>query len=150
VKRAALGLALALVVAITGTAWACPAPPRDDPNWRCTKYDRFVKQLPELPVINVYVRDKRGALPKKKSRVMKHLTSSGWHARKDQGVQDKLQLFDASDVPDTYDAVDGARQLFVRGVDKHKRKLQVTLDDGVFTVTRCKERGHVRTCLVRQ
>lgn len=143
-------IAIALIAILAGTAWPCPGPPPDDDgSWRCAKYDRMDRRLTVAPV-QVYVRDEPGALPRKVRKVMRHLTSSGWHSRAGEPNPEVLQLFDAANVPDTYDAIDGARAAFVRDLDRVDGQLRVTLDDGTFVVQRCKERKRMRTCLVRQ
>jgi hypothetical protein len=150
VRRAAI--AFALIVAMAGTAWPCPAPPPgDDGGYRCAKYDRMYDRI-DLPMptpVQVYVRDEKGTLPKKTKKAMRYLTSSGWHARAGEPTTETLQLFDAANVPDTYEAVEGARQVFIRSLEKIDHQLQITLDDGTFKVIRCKEKKRTRTCLVR-
>jgi len=146
VRRAAV--AVALIAAFASTAWPCPAPPPDDDGtYRCTK--TYGRDPIVVPQVDIYVRDEPGALPKRGKRVMRHLTSSGWHARADQASPETLQVFDAANVPDTYEAIDGARQVLIRSIAKVERRYQVTLDDGTFEVKRCKERKRTRTCLVR-
>lgn len=138
-----LAASLIVLAALTATAWACPPPPSDDPRYRCSKYDYLT-----TPVATVYVRDARGELPRRKANVMRHLTSAGWHARADQTSQ-QLQLFDAADVPDSYDAW-GGLQVLVQGLEQVDHVWRVTIDGAWFAVMRCKEHGAMRTCLVRQ
>lgn len=141
---------IALLIAMTGTARPCPPPPPDDDgSYRCAKYDRFYERLPAIEPVKVYVRDEKGSVPRRTKNVMKHLTSSAWRSRGGEATVETLQLFDGANVPDTYEAVDGARAVFVRTVEKIDHKVYVALDEGTFVVMRCKDGKRRRTCLVR-
>jgi len=135
--------AVILLVLGLGPASAWPCPASNDLEYRCTKYDFMF-----MPVAQVYVRDTAGELPRRKVNVMKHLTSAGWHSRADQGTQQTMQVFDAANVPDTYEALGGI-QVFAQALDKVEHVWRVSIDGAWFQVMRCKEHDKMRTCLVR-
>lgn len=134
------------VLLTAGTAWPCP--PSDDPEWRCTKYDFLYEKMYVAPV-QIYVRDERGAAPRRTKNMMKHLTGSRWHARNDQAQVDVVRLLDPATLDDAYEAVADARDVVVTRLEKVDHQHRLVIDGAWFRVIRCKEDGRLRTCLQR-
>ncbi|MBK9029897.1 MAG: hypothetical protein IPL61_00910 [Myxococcales bacterium] len=142
-------LALATVVAASLTsAAACPAPPNDDPKYRCTKYDHMMQHVAPQPMPQRYVRARPLYLPRRltAAAAMRVLVRSRWIVEGAAGGLPALRLLDGADVPEALSTTDA--NVIVRAVTWQAGHFRVELNGASYQLERCRDaRRRATACL---